>query len=65
MQWVYRILANITEFGDTPYYTTQELLGRARHFNGAISIVNSRAMQKAALEVFRSIREKWYASECT
>lgn len=49
------VLANITEFGDTPYYTKEELAEQG------ISMVlyplsATRAMQKAALEVMRAIR---------
>lgn len=50
------VLANITEFGDTPYYTVEQLAGQG------ISMVlyplsATRAMQKAALEVMQSVRE--------
>ncbi|MFC3901447.1 methylisocitrate lyase [Acinetobacter marinus] len=50
------VLANITEFGDTPYYTKDELAEQG------ISMVlyplsATRAMQKAALQVMRSVRE--------
>ena len=48
------MLANITEFGKTPYFTTDELK------NVGISMVlyplsAARAMNKAALEVFNDI----------
>ena len=48
------VLANITEFGKTPYFTTDELK------NAGISLVlyplsACRAMNKAALEVFKDI----------
>ncbi len=51
------VLANITEFGSTPYYTAAELGGQG------IAMVlyplsPTRAMQKAALAVMRDIREK-------
>jgi methylisocitrate lyase len=51
------VLANITEFGDTPYYTTKELGGQG------IAMVlyplsGTRAMQKAALAVYQSVREE-------
>ncbi|KAF7276075.1 hypothetical protein GWI33_010950, partial [Rhynchophorus ferrugineus] len=50
------VLANITEFGSTPYYTVDELAEQG------IAMVlyplsATRAMQKAALEVMRSVRE--------
>ncbi len=51
------VLANITEFGDTPYYTRDELAAQ-----GIAMILYplsaTRAMQKAALAVLRSVREK-------
>ncbi|AOA58662.1 methylisocitrate lyase [Acinetobacter larvae] len=51
------VLANITEFGDTPYYTVDELAAQG------IAMVlyplsATRAMQKAALEVMRAIRSQ-------
>ena len=51
------VLANLTEFGDTPYYNTAELAEQG------IAMVlyplsATRAMQKAALEVMRSIRSQ-------
>lgn len=51
------VLANITEFGDTPYYTTQELSEQG------ISMVlyplsGTRAMQKAALAVYEAVRKE-------
>ena len=50
------VLANITEFGDTPYYTVDEL---AEQGIGMVlyPLSATRAMQKAALEVMRSVRE--------
>ena len=50
------VLANITEFGDTPYYTVGEL---AEQGIGMVlyPLSATRAMQKAALEVMRSVRE--------
>ena len=50
------VLANITEFGDTPYYTVNEL---AEQGIGMVlyPLSATRAMQKAALEVMRSVRE--------
>ena len=50
------VLANITEFGDTPYYTTEEL-GEQGISMVLYPLSATRAMQKAALEVMRSIRE--------
>ena len=50
------VLANITEFSDTPYYTVNEL---AEQGIGMVlyPLSATRAMQKAALEVMRSVRE--------
>jgi len=50
------VLANITEFGDTPYYTVDEL-GEQGIRMVLYPLSATRAMQKAALEVMRSIRE--------
>lgn len=51
------VLANITEFGDTPYYTTQEL-----DEQGIAMVLYplsaTRAMQKAALAVYETIRKE-------
>ena len=41
------VLANITEFGDTPYYS-KEQLAEQRHLDGAVPLSPTRAMQKAA-----------------
>lgn len=51
------VLANITEFGVTPMFTIEELkkVGIAMVL---YPLSAARAMQKAALEVFRTIREK-------
>ena len=51
------VLANITEFGATPLFTTQELA------SAGVALVlyplsAFRAMNKAALDVYKSIREK-------
>ena len=50
------VLANITEFGDTPYYTTEELAEQGIRMV-LYPLSATRAMQKAALEVMRSVRE--------
>ena len=50
------VLANITEFGDTPYYTTEEL-GEQGISMVLYPLSATRAMQKAALEVFQAIRK--------
>jgi methylisocitrate lyase len=50
------VLANITEFGTTPYYTAQEL-GEQGIAMVLYPLSPTRAMQKAALEVMKSIRE--------
>lgn len=50
------VLANITEFGDTPYYTVQEL-GEQGIRMVLYPLSATRAMQKAALEVMQSVRE--------
>jgi methylisocitrate lyase len=51
------VLANITEFGDTPYYTTQEL-GEQGIAMVLYPLSGTRAMQKAALAVYQSVREE-------
>jgi methylisocitrate lyase len=51
------VLANITEFGATPLYTLDEL----RSANVAIALYPLsafRAMNKAALEVYRTLRRE-------
>lgn len=50
------VLANITEFGDTPYYTTQEL-GEQGIAMVLYPLSGTRAMQKAALAVYQAVRE--------
>ncbi|MDO4223538.1 MAG: methylisocitrate lyase [Acinetobacter sp.] len=50
------VLANITEFGDTPYYTVDEL-GEQGISMVLYPLSATRAMQKAALEVMQSVRE--------
>jgi methylisocitrate lyase len=50
------VLANITEFGTTPYYTAQEL-GEQGIAMVLYPLSPTRAMQKAALEVMKSVRE--------
>ncbi|OTG80762.1 methylisocitrate lyase [Acinetobacter sp. ANC 4558] len=50
------VLANITEFGDTPYYTVDEL-GEQGIRMVLYPLSATRAMQKAALEVMQSIRQ--------
>lgn len=50
------VLANITEFGSTPYYTAQEL-GEQGIAMVLYPLSPTRAMQKAALEVMKSVRE--------
>lgn len=49
------VLANITEFGDTPYYTTQEL-GEQGISMVLYPLSATRAMQKAALGVYEAVR---------
>lgn len=49
------VLANITEFGDTPYYTTQEL-GEQGIAMVLYPLSGTRAMQKAALAVYEAVR---------
>lgn len=51
------VLANITEFGDTPYYTTQEL-GEQGISMVLYPLSGTRAMQKAALAVYESVRKE-------
>ena len=51
------VLANITEFGDTPYYTTQEL-GEQGIAMVLYPLSATRAMQKAALAVYESVRKE-------
>lgn len=51
------VLANITEFGSTPYYTAQEL-GSQGIAMVLYPLSPTRAMQKAALAVMRDLREK-------
>ena len=51
------ILANLTEFGKTPLYTLDEI----RSVNVAIALYPLsafRAMNKAALEVYRAVRKE-------
>jgi len=49
------VLANITEFGDTPYYTTQQL-GEQGIAMVLYPLSATRAMQKAALAVYEAVR---------
>lgn len=49
------VLANITEFGDTPYYTTHEL-GEQGVAMVLYPLSATRAMQKAALAVYEAVR---------
>lgn len=51
------VLANITEFGDTPYYTTQEL-GEQGIAMVLYPLSGTRAMQKAALAVYEAVRKE-------
>ena len=51
------ILANITEFGSTPYYTTEEL-GEVGVAMVLYPLSAFRAMNKAALEVFKTVRRE-------
>ncbi len=51
------VLANITEFGDTPYYTREEL-GEQGIAMVLYPLSATRAMQKAALAVFETIRKE-------
>lgn len=50
------VLANITEFGDTPYYTTKEL-GEQGVAMVLYPLSGTRAMQKAALAVYEAVRK--------
>ena len=50
------VLANITEFGSTPYYTVEEL-GEQGISMVLYPLSATRAMQKAALQAMRSVRE--------
>lgn len=51
------VLANITEFGDTPYYTTKEL-GEQGVAMVLYPLSGTRAMQKAALAVYEAVRKE-------
>ncbi|MDO9177882.1 MAG: methylisocitrate lyase [Agitococcus sp.] len=51
------VLANITEFGDTPYYTREEL-GEQGIAMVLYPLSATRAMQKAALTVYETIRKE-------
>ncbi|MBK7300958.1 MAG: methylisocitrate lyase [Moraxellaceae bacterium] len=51
------VLANITEFGDTPYYTREEL-GEQGIAMVLYPLSATRAMQKAALAVFEAVRKE-------
>ncbi len=51
------VLANLTEFGMTPLYTTEELAGAGIRM-ALYPLSAFRAMNKAALNVFRTIREQ-------
>ncbi len=51
------VLANITEFGSTPYYTAQQL-GEQGVAMVLYPLSATRAMQRAALQVYRAIREQ-------
>lgn len=51
------VLANITEFGDTPYYTTKEL-GEQGISMVLYPLSGTRAMQKAALAVYEAVRKE-------
>lgn len=51
------VLANITEFGTTPYYTVQEL-GEQGIGMVLYPLSATRAMQKAALQVMQAIRKE-------
>jgi methylisocitrate lyase len=51
------VLANITEFGDTPYYTTQQL-GEQGIAMVLYPLSATRAMQKAALAVYEAVRRE-------
>jgi len=51
------VLANLTEFGMTPLYTTEELAGVGIRM-ALYPLSAFRAMNKAALNVYRAIRER-------
>lgn len=51
------VLANITEFGDTPYYT-REQLGEQDIAMVLYPLSGTRAMQNAALAVFEAVRKE-------
>jgi len=51
------VLANLTEFGSTPYYTCEEL-GKQGIAMALFPLSPTRAMQKAALAVMRAIRDE-------
>ncbi len=51
------VLVNITEFGDTPYYT-REQLGEQDIAMVLYPLSGTRAMQKAALAVFEAVRKE-------
>lgn len=51
------VLANITEFGDTPYYTTKEL-GEQGIAMVLYPLSGTRAMQKACLAVYETVRKE-------
>ncbi len=51
------VLANITEFGDTPYYTREEL-GEQGIAMVLYPLSGTRAMQKAALAVYEAVRKE-------
>lgn len=51
------VLANITEFGTTPYYTREEL-GEQGISMVLYPLSGTRAMQKAALAVFEAVRKE-------
>lgn len=51
------VLANITEFGDTPYYTTKEL-GEQGIAMVLYPLSGTRAMQKACLAVYEAVRKE-------
>ena len=51
------VLANLTEFGQTPLYTTEELAGVGIAM-ALYPLSAFRAMNKAALNVYKEIREQ-------
>jgi len=51
------VLANITEFGSTPYYTTEEL-GSAGIAMALYPLSAFRAMNQAALNVYTTLRRE-------